>query len=60
MSNEHRTVLGLALAFTLLLGVFTIADLVDTGPTPLSLVSLIVLAMFAFGIIGALRQPPDR
>ena len=37
----------------------TIQDVMRNGPTLLSLVSLLVLAMFAFGIVGALRHPED-
>lgn len=59
-SQQQKTVLGLALFFIALFGVLTIFDIVENGPNFLSLVSAVVLAMFAFGIVGALRQPPDR
>ena len=38
----------------------TVADLIRNGPTLLALVSLLVLAMFGFGIVGALRHPGDE
>ena len=50
--------LGAALAMTGLLGVLTVVTLVRNGPDPLTLVSLLVLALFGFGILGALRHPP--
>jgi hypothetical protein len=60
MSPQHKPVLGLALAFIALFGALTVFDMIENGPNFLSLVSAVVLAMFAFGIVGALRQPPDR
>ena len=42
------------------LGVLTIITLVRNGPDPLTLVSLLVLALFGFGILGALRHPPPE
>ena len=44
----------------LLLGGLTIVVAVRNGPDPLTLVSLLVLALFGFGILGALREPPHR
>ena len=55
----QRAVLASALAFIALLGALTIAVVVETGPDILTVVSLLVLAMFGFGIVGALRHPPD-
>ena len=53
-------ILGAALAVIAFGCGATIQDLVRNGPTLLSLASLLVLAMFAFGIVGALRHPGDR
>jgi hypothetical protein len=47
-----------ALAMIALLGGLTVATVVRHGPDPLTLLSLLVLALFAFGIVGALRHPP--
>ncbi|HEV2062186.1 MAG TPA: hypothetical protein VGR12_04970 [Solirubrobacteraceae bacterium] len=55
-----RTILAAALAFIALLGGLTIAVAVEHGPDVLTVGSLLVLAMFAFGIVGALRHPPDE
>jgi hypothetical protein len=55
-----RAILAAALAFITLLGGLTIAVAVEHGPDVLTVGSLLVLAMFAFGIVGALRHPPDQ
>jgi hypothetical protein len=49
-------VTGLALAFTALLGFLTLFVIFENGPDVLSVLSLIVLALFFFGIFGALGQ----
>ena len=56
----NRAILAAALAFIALLGGLTIAVAVEHGPDILTVASLLVLAMFAFGIVGALRHPPDE
>jgi hypothetical protein len=38
----------------------TVADVIRNGPTLLALASLLVLSMFGFGIVGALRHPGDE
>jgi hypothetical protein len=55
-----RTLILVAvLAMIVLLGGLTLAVLVREGPEPLTLLSLLVLALFGFGIVGALREPPS-
>jgi hypothetical protein len=54
----RTTILVAVLAMIVLLGGLTIAVLVRNGPDPLTLLSLLVLALFGFGILGALREPP--
>ena len=54
-------VVGAALAFTALLAFLTLYVMFNTGPDVLSILSLIVLALFFFGIFGALGSGPrDR
>ncbi len=55
----RSAILGSALGFTALLAGLTIAVAVKEGPDVLTIGSLLVLAMFARGIVGALRHPPD-
>jgi hypothetical protein len=52
-------ILAAALAMIALLAALTAISLVRNGPDPLTIVSLLVLALFGFGILGALRHPPD-
>ena len=56
---SHRPILAAALAFIVLLGGLTIAVAVEHGPDVLTVGSLLVLSMFGFGIVGALRHPPE-
>lgn len=55
----RTAVLGVALAFTALLAFLTLFVLFSKGPDVLVVISLLVLAIFACGIFGALSQPPD-
>lgn len=59
MDPAHRPVAVAALVFVAGFGALTVADVVDNGPTILSALSLLILAMLGFGIGGALRQPPE-
>lgn len=57
----RTVVLGLALLFTALLGFLTLFVLFSSGPDVLVIISLLVLALFVLGILGALTHPPgDR
>jgi hypothetical protein len=56
---DHRPILAAALAFTVLLAVLTVTVVVQHGPDILTVVSLLVLGLFGFGILGALREPPQ-
>lgn len=60
MNPAHKPVLVAALVFIALFAALTVFDIVEHGPNFLTAVSLLILAMFGFGIVGALRQPPDR
>jgi hypothetical protein len=54
-------VVGAALAFTALLAFLTLFVIFDSGPDVLSILSLGVVALFFFGIFGALGSGPrDR
>jgi hypothetical protein len=43
-----------------LLGFLTFTVLIEDGLTPLVLVSLVLLALLGFGVLGALTTPPDE
>jgi hypothetical protein len=55
----RRLVLGIVLVFTLGLGALTIEVAASRGFDILTVLSLLVLALFGFGIVGALRHPPE-
>jgi hypothetical protein len=56
----RQVVLAAVLAMIALLSYLTISVAISDGPSVLTVVSALVLAMFGFGIVGALRHPPDR
>jgi hypothetical protein len=49
-----------ALVFCCVFGFLTVYVMLTSGPDLLTVLSFIVLALFAFGIIGALTEPPDK
>jgi hypothetical protein len=49
-----------ALLFCCLFGFLTVYVMATSGPDLQTVLSFIVLALFAFGIIGALTEPPDK
>jgi hypothetical protein len=51
-------ILVLALGFIAILGFLTLYVLFSSGPDVLVVVSLVVLGLFASGVIGALSTPP--
>jgi hypothetical protein len=54
----RTVVVGVALAFTALLAFLTLFVMFNTGPDVLGVLSLVVLALFFFGIFGALGSGP--
>jgi hypothetical protein len=57
---SRSVILAAALFFIAVLGALTVVVVVRNGPDVLTIASLLVLAMFGFGIVGALRHPPHR
>jgi hypothetical protein len=56
---SRTVVLGVALAFIAVLAFLTLFVLFASGPDVLVVVSLALLGLIAFGVIGALATPPD-
>jgi hypothetical protein len=56
----RQVILATVLAFIALLLALTVNVVARQGPDVLTLLSLLVLAMFGFGIVGALLHPPDE
>lgn len=53
-------ILGLALLFVAALMFLTVHAAIQGGPDILTVLSALVLALFGFGIVGALLHPPDQ
>jgi hypothetical protein len=60
--NMRTVILWVALVFILLFAAGTVDALIRSGSEVLvpAALSLLVLALFGFGIVGALRHPPDE
>jgi hypothetical protein len=56
----REPILAVVLLFIAALLALTIQALVQSGPDILTVLSLLVLALFGFGVVGALRHPPDE
>ena len=56
----RQPILAIVLVFIAVLLALTIHALVQGGPDILTVLSALVLAMFGFGVVGALRHPPDE
>jgi hypothetical protein len=56
---RRTVVLWVALAFVAVFAFLTLYVLFRSGPDVLVVLSFVVLAMFAFGVIGALATGPD-
>jgi hypothetical protein len=54
----RRLVLTIAIAFIVLLGTLTAYVFVHNGVSADGVVAVLILILFAIGIVGALRHPP--
>lgn len=59
MSGRVVALVG-TLAMVLLLGALTIDVMVRTGFDILVLISLVIVGMIGFGVLGALFNPPEK
>ncbi len=57
---RRTLVLGAVLLFIAGFAFLTFAAIVEQGFTIASLLSILILALLAIGIVGALRNPPRR
>ncbi len=55
----RNVVLIAALGLIGLLAFLTLSVLIEEGLDPLVIISLVVLAVLGFGVLGALTAPPD-
>lgn len=58
--TTRNAVLAAALALIGLLAFLTLRVAIDEGVDVLVVISLIVLALLGFGVLGALTTPPDE
>jgi len=58
--NARNLVLGAALALIALLAFLTVSVAINEGVDILVVISLLILAMLGFGVLGALTTPPDE
>ena len=56
----RRLALSAALTLIAVLTFLTVAAMVQDGVDVLTVVSIVILALFGFGVVGALTQPPDE
>jgi hypothetical protein len=56
----RTAVTAAALIFVCAFGFMTVYVMLSTGPDLFTGLALIVLALMAFGILGALTEPPDK
>ena len=56
----RSTITVIALIFVCVFGFMTVYVMLRSGPDLLTGLSLIVVALMAFGILGALTEPPDK
>ncbi|HWF54246.1 MAG TPA: hypothetical protein VG223_06450 [Solirubrobacteraceae bacterium] len=57
---RRRVILVVTLLFIAMLATLTVDDVATYGVTPLDVVAVMILALFAVAIVGALRErPPD-
>jgi hypothetical protein len=56
----RRLALAAVLGLIALLAFLTVSAMIQDGPSGLTVVSVLILALFGFGILGALTQPPDE
>jgi len=57
--ESRQIILAVVLVFIAALAGLTIQVAVTEGFDVLTVLSLLVLALFGFGIVGALRHPPE-
>jgi hypothetical protein len=56
----RRLALGSALALIAVLTFLTVVLMVQDGVNARTVLSLLILALIGFGVVGALTQPPDE
>jgi hypothetical protein len=55
----HRVALAIALIFIVFFAALTVDAVAEQGLGVAGVIAILVLAVMAFGIVGALRHPPE-
>jgi hypothetical protein len=58
--DGRRLALVATLGLIGLLAFLAVRSMVQDGPSGLTVVTVLILALFGFGVVGALTQPPDE
>lgn len=58
--ETRSIVLAIVLIFVVALAAMTLDVMFREGPDVLTVLSLLVIALFGFGIVGALRERPPK
>lgn len=58
--SSRTAALTASLGLIGLLGYLTISVMIDDGFTPLIALSLLIVGMLGFGVVGALTTPPEE
>lgn len=58
--DGRRFALAAVLGLIGLLAFLTVSAMIQDGPSALTVVSVLIIALFGFGVVGALTQPPDE
>lgn len=56
----RRAVLLAAVLFIVLMGYLTVVDFASNGVSVVGILAVVILVLLSIGILGALRNPPDR
>lgn len=49
-----------AVLFIVLMGYLTVVDFASNGVSVVGILAVVILVLLSIGILGALRNPPDR
>ncbi|HEX2016504.1 MAG TPA: hypothetical protein VGN69_07400 [Solirubrobacteraceae bacterium] len=58
--GPRKLILGTALAFIAVFAALTLYVTIRNGPDILTVFSVLILGMLGFGVLGALRGPPEQ
>lgn len=54
--NANQVVMAVAVGFTVFLGALTIGAAIESGVTPLTVLSALIFVLLMVGVVGAIRH----